>query len=43
MKTEKQIGEIAQECGFLTVEFFADAFARQYGMRPNEYRTSFKD
>lgn len=43
VKTEKQIGEIAQECGFLTVEFFADAFARQYGMQPNEYRTSFKD
>ena len=39
---DKQIADIARECGFKTAQYFTRAFRRAKGMPPGEYRRKLK-
>ena len=38
LQGDRQISEIAKECGFKTAAYFTRAFRRSRGMTPGEYR-----
>jgi AraC-like DNA-binding protein len=38
-----QVERVAQECGFVSAEYFSRAFRREYGMSPRAYRSSHRD
>ena len=40
---DRQISEIAKECGFKTAAYFTRAFRRSRGMTPGEYRKTHSD
>jgi LacI family transcriptional regulator len=41
--TELTLGVIAQQCGFSSAKYFGDAFRRQTGFAPGEYRRQGRD
>ena len=38
LKTEDSIADIAQQCGFLTAEYFSATFKKRTGQSPRSYR-----
>jgi AraC-like DNA-binding protein len=38
-----QVERVAQECGFVSAEYFSRAFRREYGMSPRAYRSANRD
>lgn len=43
LQGDRQISEIAKECGFKTAAYFTRAFRRSRGMTPGEYRKNHSD
>lgn len=43
LQGDRQISEIAKECGFKTAAYFTRAFRRSRGMTPGEYRKTHSD
>lgn len=43
LQGDRQIAEIARECGFKTAAYFTRAFRRSRGMTPGEYRKKHND
>lgn len=43
LQGDRQIAEIARECGFKTAAYFTRAFRRSRGMTPGEYRKTHSD
>ncbi|MFN9915268.1 MAG: helix-turn-helix domain-containing protein, partial [Pirellulaceae bacterium] len=41
--SELTLGVIAQQCGFSSAKYFGDAFRRQTGFAPGEYRRQGRD
>lgn len=41
LKSNKRIGEIADECGFLDYNYFTKVFKRYVGMTPRDYRKKY--
>ena len=37
-----QVERVAQECGFVSAEYFSRAFRREYGMSPRAYRSAHR-
>jgi AraC-like DNA-binding protein len=38
-----QVERIAQECGFVSAEYFSRAFRREFGLSPRAYRSAHRD
>lgn len=38
-----QVEKIAQECGFISAEYFSRAFRREFGLSPRAYRSAHRD
>ncbi|MDQ6848571.1 MAG: helix-turn-helix transcriptional regulator [Actinomycetota bacterium] len=38
-----QVDKIAQECGFVSAEYFSRAFRREFGLSPRAYRSAHRD
>lgn len=38
-----QVEKIAQECGFVSAEYFSRAFRREFGLSPRAYRSAHRD
>jgi AraC-like DNA-binding protein len=38
-----QVDKIAQECGFISAEYFSRAFRREFGLSPRAYRSAHRD
>ena len=38
-----QVERIAQECGFISAEYFSRAFRREFGLSPRAYRSAHRD
>lgn len=38
-----QVEKIAQQCGFVSAEYFSRAFRREFGLSPRAYRSAHKD
>jgi len=38
-----QVEKIAQECGFISAEYFSRAFRREFGISPRAYRSAHRD
>jgi AraC-like DNA-binding protein len=41
--TSAQVEKIAQECGFISAEYFSRAFRREFGLSPRAYRSAHRD
>ncbi len=41
--TAAQVEQIAQECGFISAEYFSRAFRREFGISPRAYRSAHRD
>jgi AraC-like DNA-binding protein len=37
------VDKIAQECGFVSAEYFSRAFRREFGLSPRAYRSAHRD
>lgn len=42
MNTERQIGDIAEQCGFADGRAFSKAFKKKYGYLPSDYKKTKK-
>ncbi len=38
-----QVEKVAQECGFISAEYFSRAFRREFGLSPRAYRSAHRD
>jgi AraC-like DNA-binding protein len=41
--TSAHVEKIAQECGFVSAEYFSRAFRREFGLSPRAYRSAHRD
>jgi AraC-like DNA-binding protein len=41
--SQTQVERVAQECGFVSAEYFSRAFRREFGLSPRAYRSAHKE